>query len=100
MISVISSNTQYASAENQTQPDLPVSFDIITSNDQGMEIVLSAPFYQISKIKQQDKINLIDNLDNIEQSINQVVQRPIFHKITLLIKNLCYEHFYVEKSQL
>ncbi len=75
--------TQIAIAEDQTQSDFPVSFNITASSKEGLEIILSAPSYQITQIQIQDQ--LYDNVIVPGAVTNSIPGEPLLPVANKLI---------------
>jgi len=60
-LSLVPSTTQFVSARDQAQADRPITFKITGSGQEGIELALSAPSYQITdiQIEEQSFDNLI-----------------------------------------
>jgi len=74
--------TKFASARDQTQSDIPVSFNITASNREGLELVLTAPSYQITEIQIQDQ--LFDNVivpGTVPNSAPGELQLPVANEL-------------------
>jgi len=54
ILSLILPLTQIASAENRSQADKHVSFTVIASDEESLELLLSAPFYEVGETQIDD----------------------------------------------
>ncbi|MFN2234728.1 MAG: C25 family cysteine peptidase [Anaerolineales bacterium] len=85
VVSVIPWMTKLANAEIRTESNSPVSFYIASSNLQELEIVLSAPSYQILKTKFQNSI--VDQLTvpgTVTNSISGEPELPVASRMVAI----------------